>query len=43
MGGAMSMISVMGLKTEDFNNLVDYVVGAATFLEKAGHGQTLFI
>ncbi len=37
------MSSVMGLKKDDFNDLVDDVVGAATFLEKAGHGQTLFI
>lgn len=41
---ACSMMSgVMGLKKEDFNDLVDNVVGAATFLQQAEHGQTLFI
>lgn len=37
------MCGVMGLKKEDFNDLVDDVVGATTFLQKAEHGQTLFI
>jgi peroxiredoxin family protein len=37
------MAGVMGLKREDFNDLVEDVVGAATFLEKAEKGQTLFI
>ena len=37
------MCGVMGLKKEDFNDLVDDVVGAATFLQKAERGQTLFI
>lgn len=37
------MSSVMGLKKEDYSDLVDDVVGAATFLERAGRGQTLFI
>lgn len=37
------MSGVMGLKKEDYSDLVDDVVGAATFLERAGHGQTLFI
>ena len=37
------MSSVMGLKKEDFNDLIDDVVGAATFLQEAENGQTLFI
>jgi len=37
------MSGVMGLTKEDFNDLVDDVVGAATFLQKAEHGQSLFI
>ncbi|HUI35704.1 MAG TPA: DsrE/DsrF/DrsH-like family protein [Stellaceae bacterium] len=37
------MSSVMGLKKEDFNDLVDDVVGAAAFLQIAEHGQSLFI
>lgn len=37
------MSGVMGLKKQDFNDLVDDVVGAATFLKMAEHGQTLFI
>jgi len=37
------MSSVMGLKKGDFSDLVDDVVGAATFLEQAEGGQTLFI
>jgi peroxiredoxin family protein len=37
------MSGVMGLKKSDFNDLVDDVVGAATFLKMAEHGQTLFI
>jgi peroxiredoxin family protein len=41
---ACSMMSgVMGLKKSDFSDLVDDVVGAATFLQKAEHGQTMFI
>ncbi len=37
------MAGVMGLTEEDFNDLVDDVVGAATFLQAAENGQTLFI
>jgi peroxiredoxin family protein len=37
------MCGVMGLKLEDFNDLVDDMVGAASFLEMAEGGQTLFI
>jgi peroxiredoxin family protein len=37
------MAEVMGLKKADFNDLVDDVVGAATFLQAAEGGQTLFI
>ncbi|MGC8675899.1 MAG: DsrE/DsrF/DrsH-like family protein [Candidatus Micrarchaeia archaeon] len=37
------MCGVMGLKKEDFNELVDDIVGAATFLQNAEGGQTLFI
>ncbi|HLW46529.1 MAG TPA: DsrE/DsrF/DrsH-like family protein [bacterium] len=37
------MADVMGLKKADFNDLVDDVVGAATFLQAAEGGQTLFI
>jgi peroxiredoxin family protein len=37
------MAGVMGLTKTDFNELIDDVVGAATFLEKAERGQTLFI
>jgi peroxiredoxin family protein len=37
------MAEVMGLKKGDFNDLVDDVVGAATFLQAAEGGQTLFI
>lgn len=41
---ACSMMSeVMGLKRDDFNDLVDDIVGAATFLETAERGQTFFI
>lgn len=41
---ACSMMSeVMGLKKEDFNDLVDDVVGAATFVQMAEHGETYFI
>lgn len=41
---ACSMMSqVMGLGRDDFNDLVDDVVGAATFLQMAEGGQTLFI
>lgn len=37
------MAEVMGLKKEDFQPLIDDVVGAATFLHEAENGQTLFI
>lgn len=37
------MAGVMGLGKNDFNPLVDDVVGAATFLGKADGGQVLFI
>ena len=37
------MAGVMGLARDDFNDLVDDVVGAATFLEVAAGGQTIFI
>jgi len=41
---ACSMMSeVMGLKREDFNDLVDDIVGAATFVQMAEHGETFFI
>lgn len=41
---ACSMMSgVMGLQKADFNDLVDDVVGAATFLKEAETGQSLFI
>lgn len=41
---ACSMMSeVMGLSREDFNDLVDDVVGAATFVQLAEHGETMFI
>lgn len=41
---ACSMMSeVMGLKAEDFGDLVDDVVGAATFLQDAEGGETFFI
>lgn len=41
---ACSMMSqVMGLGRDDFNDLVDDIVGAATFLQMAEGGQTLFI
>ena len=41
---ACSMMSgVMGLKPEDFGDLVDDVVGAATFLASAADGETFFI
>lgn len=41
---ACSMMSgVMGLGRDDFNDLVDDVVGAATFLELAAGGQTIFV
>lgn len=48
MGGAKvyacSMMSgVMGLGRGDFSDLVDDVVGAATFLQDASGGQTFFI
>lgn len=37
------MAGVMGLAKDDFTDLVDDVVGAATFLAAAEGGQTLFI
>lgn len=41
---ACSMMSeVMGLEPGDFNDLVDDVVGAATFLQSAQGGETFFI
>lgn len=41
---ACSMMSeVMGLRPEDFGDLVDDVVGAATFLQDAEGGETFFI
>lgn len=41
---ACSMMSgVMGLTLEDFNDLVDDMVGAATFVQVAEHGETFFI
>ena len=41
---ACSMMSeVMGLEAGDFNDLVDDVVGAATFLQTAEGGETFFI
>lgn len=41
---ACSMMSkVMGLEPEDFGDLVDDVVGAATFLHDAEGGETYFI
>lgn len=38
-----AMCGVMGLKLEDFNDLVDDMVGAAAFLQMAEHGETFFI
>ena len=41
---ACSMMSgVMGLTQSDYNDLVDDIVGAASFLQAAAGGQTLFI
>ena len=41
---ACSMMSqVMGLKREDFNDLIDDVVGAAAFVQMAEHSETFFI
>jgi len=37
------MSGVMGLKLEDYGDLVDDIVGAATFLETARGGETFFI
>jgi peroxiredoxin family protein len=37
------MSSVMGLEKDDFNDLVDDVVGAASFLQTSEGAQTLFI
>ncbi len=37
------MIGVMGLAKDDFNDLVDNIVGAATFIHQAEGGETLFI
>ena len=36
------MCEVMGLKKEDFGELVDDVVGAATFVQTAAGGETFF-
>ena len=38
-----TMSAVMGLGEGDFNDLVDDVVGAATFLQTAEGGETYFI
>lgn len=41
---ACSMMSgVMGLQKSDFNDLIDDMAGAATFLHETEGGQTLFI
>ena len=41
---ACSMMSgVMGLALGDFNDLIDDIVGAASFIQMAEGGQTLFI
>lgn len=37
------MSSAMGLQRTDFNDLIDDVVGAATFLQTSEGGQVLFI
>lgn len=37
------MSEVMGLRQEDFGDLVDDMVGAATFVEVARDGETFFI
>jgi peroxiredoxin family protein len=37
------MCEVMGLKLEDFGDLVDDLVGAATFLQHAEGGETYFL
>jgi peroxiredoxin family protein len=37
------MSGVMGFKLDDYNDLVDDIVGAATFLETARGGETFFI
>ena len=37
------MCEVMGLKLEDFNDLVDDIAGAASFVQMAEHGETYFI
>ncbi|MGC8710313.1 MAG: DsrE/DsrF/DrsH-like family protein [Candidatus Micrarchaeia archaeon] len=38
-----TMAGVMNIKKEMLNDLVDDIVGAATFLQNAEDGQTLFI
>jgi peroxiredoxin family protein len=38
-----TMAGVMNIKKEMLNDLVDDIVGAATFLQEAEGGQTLFI
>lgn len=38
-----AMCAVMGLTKADFNDLIDDIVGAASFLQMAEHGETLFI
>ena len=41
---ACSMMSgVMGLQKSDYNDLVDDIVGAASFLTESADGRTLFI
>ena len=37
------MCGVMGLKLEDFSDLVDDIIGAAAFVELARNGETYFI
>ena len=38
-----AMAGVMGLSKENLNDLVDDIVGAATFLQQAQGGQVIFI
>ncbi len=38
-----SMCEVMGLKMEDFNDLVDDIVGAASFVQMSENAETFFI
>jgi peroxiredoxin family protein len=37
------MCEVMGLKLENFNDLVDDIVGAASFVQMANGGETYFV